>query len=72
MKVRFANRVVNVTDNELQKYLSKGYTVVEDSQPKQVVSPKTDDDIKVVKPIIQEPKQDEIKEVKKRSRRKTK
>lgn len=33
IKVRKANKIVSVSENELDKYLTKGYYIIEERQP---------------------------------------
>ena len=38
--VRYANRIVRITENELKKYISKGYEIVEDkAEAVQTIAP---------------------------------
>ena len=75
IKLRKANRIVRVTENELDKYLSTGYKVVpEKVQPKpaKVVEP-----VKVEKPVVEpikmdaEPKSEVISQPKKSRKRRS-
>lgn len=54
-KVRKANRIIRVTENELAKYLANGYTICGEKQsPKKVVADPT--------PIVEEDIKEEIVE----------
>lgn len=56
IKLRKANRIVRVTENELDKYLSTGYKVVPAKvQPK---STKVVEPVKVEKPVVEPIKMD--------------
>jgi len=57
IKLRKANRIVRVTENELDKYLSVGYVVVPDKKV-QPTSTKVEEPVKVEKPVVESQKVD--------------
>lgn len=74
IKLRKANRIVRVTENELDKYLSTGYEVVPDKKV-QPTPTKVEEPVKVEKPIVEpikmdaEPKSEVISQPKKSRKR---
>jgi hypothetical protein len=59
IKLRKENKVIRVTENELEKYLANGYKVVEKPVEKQAVTTPEPKEVQFVKVYKEKPEQTE-------------